>query len=283
MRRTIQFLFENSMFLVAGAIGGLLWANLDHDSYEHLVHAPLLETTRIGYAHHLALFYPQEEVKLIWMLLPVTAILLGVLFRRLEVYSFWPYLIGPGTLSWVGFALAGLHPALGLLPIIPTLPHARVDTGLFNWVQRERQDTLTAFEHWWRRPVELILGVFGFLNAGLVINTMASPTYLVLAGLLVGKPLGIWVGGMFAARVLRFGLPRGMDSRALFVVGCLAGIGFTVSLFIATVAFPPGYVQDAAKMGALASFAAAVLSVVAAKIMKIGRTAAVVSGEQRVP
>jgi NhaA family Na+:H+ antiporter len=55
----------------------------------------------------------------------------------------------------------------------------------------------------------------------------------------------------------------------LFVIGCVAAIGFTVSLFIASVAFDPGPVQDAAKMGALFSFAAAIISIVAGKLTKV--------------
>ena len=55
----------------------------------------------------------------------------------------------------------------------------------------------------------------------------------------------------------------------LFVIGCIAAIGFTVSLFIASVAFDPGPVQDAAKMGALFSFAAAIISIIAGKVCRV--------------
>src|SRR5690606_29776770 len=60
----------------------------------------------------LAVFYPQGEMQLMWMLLPVAAIVIGVVFRRMRVRTFWPYVLVVGTLSWVGFAMAGLHPAL---------------------------------------------------------------------------------------------------------------------------------------------------------------------------
>ena len=55
----------------------------------------------------------------------------------------------------------------------------------------------------------------------------------------------------------------------IFVLGMVAGIGFTVSLFVATVAFDPGAVQDAAKMGALLSFAAAIISIILGVLFKI--------------
>jgi NhaA family Na+:H+ antiporter len=64
-------------------------------------------------------------------------------------------------------------------------------------------------------------------------------------------------------------MPEGMRIIDLVVVGCVAAIGFTVSLFIATVAFEGGPVQDAAKMGALFSFAAAIISIIAGKVCRV--------------
>ncbi len=53
------------------------------------------------------------------------------------------------------------------------------------------------------------------------------------------------------------------------MVGCVAAIGFTVSLFVASVAFPGGPVQDAAKMGALFSFAAAIVAIAAGTLTRV--------------
>ena len=95
-----------------------------------------------------------------------------------------------------------------------------------------------------------------------------------MAGLLIGKPAGVFLLGWLGASVLRLGLPEGMRTADLFVVGCVAAIGFTVSLFIAAVAFPPGAVQDAAKMGALFSFAAAIISIAAGRLCGVRKQAA---------
>jgi len=57
----------------------------------------------------------------------------------------------------------------------------------------------------------------------------------------------------------------------LVVLGCVAAIGFTVALFVASVAFPGGAVQDAAKMGALFSFGAAAVAVIAGKLFRVER------------
>ena len=90
-----------------------------------------------------------------------------------------------------------------------------------------------------------------------------------MAGLFIGKPFGIFFFGWLAAKPLKFGMPEGMTYADIFVLGMVAAIGFTVSLFVATVAFEPGAVQDAAKMGALLSFFAAVISILLGKFFKI--------------
>ena len=389
--KVIAFLFENSLFLIFGAFAGLAWANIDHESYEHLLHLELFANNWIGTLQAngsriidlhflvndvlmvlffaiagkevweaalpggplsnprraavpiisavggmagpallyllgasmlgqydqlsngwaipcatdiafsymvarlvfgpghpaipfllllaiaddamgllvLAVFYPQEEVQILWMLLPVAGVILGLIFRRLRLQSFWWYITIPGILSWIGFAKSGIHPALGLLPIIPTMPHAHVDKGLFDWEELNDKDTLNSFEHWFKNPVEIILALFGFLNAGVVFSAIGSPTFVVLGGLLLGKPIGIWLSGMLVAKGLRFGLPDGITPKVLLVIGFAGGIGFTVALFVATVAFEPGAVQDAAKMGALFSFAAAILTYLVAKVIRI--------------
>lgn len=219
----------------------------------------------------IALFYPRAPVVPAWLLLAVGAVLLGFSMRRLRVRSFWWYLVGPGVLSWAGFALSGLHPALGFLPVIVTLPHARAAATKVHWSVTGKRDPLDHFEAAWKRPVEVILGLFGLLNAGVLVSAFGGTTYLVLAGLVAGKPLGILASGLVAVFVLRLRLPQGVGWRELVVIGTAAGIGFTVALFVATVAFDPGPLQDAARMGALASGVAAPIAVLAAKAMGVQR------------
>jgi len=235
----------------------------------------------------LAIFYPSGEVAPLWLLASLAAAI-GVfgLFNWLPVrldgqnplkpastwvrryLSFWPYAIA-GAISWYAFQRAGIHPALGLLPIVPTIPHADRAFGVFAEAEQHLSDLLNQMEHALQVPVEVVLFFFGLANAGIAISSVSEPTALVLLGLMVGKPLGILAFGWFAARVLRLGLPEGMRIADLVVVGCVAAIGFTVALFVATVAFKSGPVQDAAKMGALLSFGAAVVAVLAGRIFKV--------------
>ncbi len=232
----------------------------------------------------LAIFYPTGELAPEWLLISFGAaiavyVLANWLPRRLDrgnqlrpnstwvrnKLSFWPYLIA-ACVSWYAFQESGIHPALGLLPIVPTIPHADRAFGIFSEAEVYLTDLLNHIEHALKHPVEIILFFFGLLNAGVAFSAISEPTWLVLAGLLIGKPVGIMLFGAFAAHVLKLGLPAGMRTIDLFVIGCVAAIGFTVALFVAAVAFPAGAVQDAAKMGALFSFGAAIVSIIAGRV-----------------
>lgn len=218
----------------------------------------------------LAVAYPAKPIEPAWFLLTLGAIAICYLFRRFRLHSFWWYLLVPGVLCWISFDMAGVHPALGLIPIIPCLPHAHTDLGLFARAELSRRDTLSEFVAWWKNPVELVLGLFGLVNAGVVIGNMGTGTWLVLAGLLIGKPLGIVAFTWLAERVFKLEMPDGMSYRHVIVVGMIAGIGFTVSLFVATAAFrDPGLVQDSVKMGALLSFVAGGLAYIIARMLAI--------------
>jgi NhaA family Na+:H+ antiporter len=235
----------------------------------------------------LAVFYPTGALHPEWLLLSLGAAVSAWAFfnwlpRRLDrgrpdlpattwtrrTLSFWPYAVA-GVLSWLGFQEAGIHPALGLLPVIPAIPHADVGFGIFAEEESRQTDLLNTMEHALKKPVEGILFLFGLVNAGVEFSAMGAATWLVMIGLLVGKPVGITLFGWWAAEKLKLGLPEGMRLSDLPVLGAVAGIGFTVALFVAGVAFPPGEVQDAAKMGALMSFGSAVIALILGRAMAV--------------
>jgi NhaA family Na+:H+ antiporter len=209
----------------------------------------------------LAVFYPSGAISLISLTTLMTAAIgLAIWLRSRRTRSFWPYVIGAGSLSWAALYLGGFHPALALVPIVPFMPHSARDIGLFDPREDDRSDTLNAFEHWWAVPVQFVLLLFGFANAGVPLEEIGPGTYYVMAGLLIGKPLGILLSAG-VARVLGAPLPVGLHLRDLAIVGVVASIGFTVSLFFATAAFPPGAALAETKMGALLSFVAAPLAI----------------------
>lgn len=104
-----------------------------------------------------------------------------------------------------------------------------------------------------------IVPIFALANAGVPVRSevlraaVGSPVAAGVAlGLFLGKPLGIVTATYLAVRLRAGALPAGLRWRHVLGVGLLGGVGFTVSLFIAGLSFPPGLVQDEAKMGILA-------------------------------
>jgi NhaA family Na+:H+ antiporter len=220
----------------------------------------------------LALFYPSGPPSVIAFATLMTAALLAAFWlRRQRVRSFWPYVIGPGVLSWAALHYGGLHPALALVPIIPFMPHSARDLGLFDSREVRETDTLNRFERWWAVPVQFVLFLFGLATAGVPFEEIGPGTYFVLAGLLIGKPIGILLFSG-AAQLAGARLPQGLRVADLVVIGIAAAIGFTVSLFFATAAFPEGTALAETKMGALLSFGAAPLALVASRLLRTRST-----------
>jgi NhaA family Na+:H+ antiporter len=111
-----------------------------------------------------------------------------------------------------------------------------------------------------------VMPLFALANAGVSLEgaDVSDASRSVLAGvalaLIFGKPLGILLGSWLAVRVGWSLLPPGATWQALWVVGCLGGIGFTMSIFIAMLAFDDAHLLAAAKLGVLiGSLAAAVV------------------------
>jgi NhaA family Na+:H+ antiporter len=219
----------------------------------------------------LAVFYPAGDVKLtLGGAFIVAGLAVAYALRRGRVDTFWPYVLGGGMLTWFGLFQGGLHPALALVPVMPFLPHASRDAGLFAEPRPMAHDPLTEFARWWKYPVQLILFLFGLGNAGVPFGSAGQGTWAVLSAILIGKPLGISIA-VGAAVMIGFKLPSRLDRRDIVVTGCAAGIGFTVALFFATAAFPPGPLRDEAKIGALLSVASAAIALAAAAVLGVGR------------
>jgi NhaA family Na+:H+ antiporter len=216
----------------------------------------------------LAVFYPSGALSFPALsALMAGAVLLALWLRRRGTQSFWPYVAGPGVLSWFALYLGGFHPALALVPIVPLMPHAHRDFGIFDTREDRHTDTLNQFEHWWATPVQFVLLLFGFANAGVPFAQIGPGTYYVVTALLLGKPLGILLFSG-AVRLIGGRLPPGLHISDLLVVGIAAAIGFTVSLFFATAAFPAGTALAETKMGALLSFVAAPLAIIVSRLAR---------------
>ena len=115
-----------------------------------------------------------------------------------------------------------------------------------------------------------VMPVFALANAGVALDasTLGEPAGLrvalgVVAGLLLGKPVGIALFALLAARLGLARLPDGIGASALFGVGLLGGIGFTMALFITALAFGETPLASASKVGVLGASVLACLGGIA--------------------
>src|SRR5580765_4881583 len=189
--------------------------------------------------------------------------------RRRGTRNFWTYLIGPGTLSWSALYVAGVYPALALVPIVPFFPHGLRDRGLLVEPAPEAHDTLTQFERWWRFPVEGILLLFGLVNAGVPFHGLEPGIWAIPIGALA-RPIGI-VAAAGVAILVGLHLPRHVGWRELIVVGAMASIGLVFALLFATAVMPLGPILLEMKMGALVTIAGAGLAFLTARLLHVGR------------
>lgn len=139
-----------------------------------------------------------------------------------------------------------------------------VDLQHVEQLLEQSQSPLHRFEHALQPWVAfVIMPVFALFNAGVSLTPpegvalVSSATLGVFLGLLVGKPVGIAGLVWLATRLGVTRLPPGIDLRAIVGVGLLGGIGFTMALFIAALAFGPTPALDQAKIGVLAASLAA--------------------------
>jgi NhaA family Na+:H+ antiporter len=122
------------------------------------------------------------------------------------------------------------------------------------------QSPLQKFEHLLQPWIAFgVMPIFALANAGVVLPTQglgaeALPIALgVIVGLVVGKPIGLIGTTWLVVRLGIAHLPQAVTWRQIVGVGCLAGLGFTMSLFIATLGFEDATLLEAAKLGILAA------------------------------
>jgi len=190
--------------------------------------------------------------------------------RHRRIRSFWPYLLGPGVLCWVGLYVARVHPALALVPVVPFMPHAGRDSGLLEESPATDRTTLSRFEHTFGRSVQPVLFLFGLVNAGVPLHGLEPGMWALPVATLVGRPIGVFVGAIVAARIglrptTRIGL------RELVVIGIVASVGLTMALFLANAAMATGPLLQQMRVGALLTSIGAPLGWAAAWALGVGR------------
>jgi NhaA family Na+:H+ antiporter len=181
---------------------------------------------------------------------------LAVLFglNRLKIQSLWPYLL-IGAFVWYEVLLSGVHATLAGVAVAFTIPLTKTVGS-----PEHHESPLLRLEHALAPLVAfIIVPIFGFANAGVDLRGMGlgvvlEPVPLGIAlGLLLGKPIGVFGAITALVKTGAADAPTGASTRQVFGLAVLCGIGFTMSLFIAALAFGEGSVQDsAAKVGILA-------------------------------
>ena len=197
----------------------------------------------------IAVFYT-STLEVNWLLSALAVFAGLVLLNRRRVMSLWPYLLG-GAVMWWLMLKSGVHPTLAgvmLAFAIPFSPRAEDQTSPSH-----------RLENALHKPVAfLVLPLFALANTGLVIEPDWTAGLLsanglgIILGLVVGKPLGIVLLSLLAVRMGWCRLPADLGWRHLLGAGLLGGIGFTMAIFIANLAFAgrPELV-DASKMAIL--------------------------------
>ena len=185
------------------------------------------------------------------------------LLNRRGVTALTPYLL-LGVVLWVCVLKSGVHATLAGVATGLMIPHVNTRNAIPDEIEHSPLESLEHALHPW--VAYAILPLFAFANAGLVLGGLKPADMLaalpvgIAVGLVAGKPIGIVAAalGMRALGWARF--PAGMDLRAMLGLGVLCGIGFTMSLFIASLAYHDPLLYEEAVLGVLgASVIAAVL------------------------
>src|SRR3984893_3022910 len=214
-------------------------------------------------------------------LLIVAAGVLGVLMlQRLGVHAALAYVL-PGAVVWFGMLCAGMHPTLagvllGLLtPATSAFGRAQRAPG----TRRASESPLVRVEarlHPW--VAFGVMPLFALANAGVSLQgvdlSAAAPLTVgagIVSGLVLGKPIGIVLASIAAVRLRLCALPAGVRWSHLVLIGLLGGIGFTMSIFIANLAFDDPALLAAAKFAVLvASLLAATLGLLLGRLERQG-------------
>lgn len=202
--------------------------------------------------------------------LMLAAVGAAAVMRRRKVRNFWPYVLIPGVLSWWAFFVSGVHPALALVPVMPFMPHAARDAGLFVDPAPQAHDALTSFERWWQLPVQGVLLLFGLVNAGVPFQGNDAGMWAVPVAVLIGRPIGVVVAAAIGVAA-GLHLPAHLRWRDVTVIGFISSVGLVMALFFATAAMPMGPLLLQLKAGALLTVAGAGLAYGAARLLGAGR------------
>ncbi|TDB65840.1 Na+/H+ antiporter NhaA [Arundinibacter roseus] len=185
----------------------------------------------------IALFYT-HEIHLDMLLYAGLTLLPLMLLNYLKIRKFIFYL-GPGLLLWFFVLKSGIHATIAGVILAAMIPLIEVDD----------------LEHALHKPVNyFIMPIFALANTAIVLPSdllalLVSPlSFGIILGLFLGKPLGIVLMAWLLVKLGFAELPFGLRWRHIFGLGFTAGIGFTMSIFIASLSFDDVLFQNTSKL-----------------------------------
>ncbi len=175
--------------------------------------------------------------------------LLLLMLNRLRVHRLWPYLIG-GVALWYALLHSGIHASIAGVLVAFAIPFGDGSSTSISYKLQKRL----------HHPVALIiLPLFALANTSIPIKAesmqaLNSPlSWGIFLGLVFGKPIGIFLTAMLSCRLKWSSLPENLNWKMILGAGMLGGIGFTMSIFIAILAFEQQMMIDLSKLSVLIS------------------------------
>lgn len=206
----------------------------------------------------IAVFYTKT---LIWLNLIIVAsvFLLLLLLNRLRIHYLPLYLVG-GCIMWYFMLKSGVHSSITGILLAFAIPF---DKG-------SHRSPSSVMQHYLHKPVAfLILPLFALANTCIVIHAISIADFLkhssigIIAGLTIGKPIGISLFSYMAVKIGLCTLPSNTEWKHIIGIGLLGGIGFTMSIFITHLAYSDELLINTSKLMILcASFIAALIGFV---------------------
>jgi NhaA family Na+:H+ antiporter len=189
----------------------------------------------------IALFY-SSGIEITYLIYAGIGLTILVIMNRLNILNPYLYLI-PGVFIWYFIHHSGIHATVAGVLVAMTIPTN--DTAI--------ESPLERLEHALVKPVNfLIIPIFAFANTNITIESemihgLIAPLGLGISlGLLLGKPLGIFLMAFICSKLKISSLPEGSNLKHIIGIGLLAGIGFTMSIFISILSYEnPLYVNEA--------------------------------------
>lgn len=167
-----------------------------------------------------------------------------LIFNRLKVRNLIPYLVG-GVAMWYFMLHSGVHATITGVLLAFAIPFGNGD----------EKSTSYILQHFLHKPVSfIILPLFALANTAIVLSSDIGEVIAehysigIALGLIIGKPLGIFLLTFSAAACGLCKLPEDLTWKSILGVGCLGGIGFTMSIFITLLAFEDATIISNAKI-----------------------------------